>query len=216
MLALFDMDGTLVRENTAALYVKYEYEMRRISAWKLARVLWWRARYFSGHLDAEELAERALGWYVGRSIEELQAEMASWFERYVSQHITARAKQRVEEHRRAGDVLAVVTGAAPYATVHLAELLRIHQIVCSEVEVVDGRITGKLVRPGCFGIGKLQRTRNWLRESYPELSLERATFYTDSITDLPLLEAVGNPVAVNPDPRLRRLATLRGWVIEYW
>lgn len=210
------MDGTLVSKNTAALYVKYEYEMRRVPFWRVARVAWWHTRYVSGYLNADELAERALAWYVGRGVDELRLDVTHWFERHVKQHVPDAARKCVERHRDAGDVLVVVTGSAAYATECVAHALNIEETVCSEVEIHEGRLTGKLIRPACFGVGKLERTQRWLREHHPELSLAQATFYSDSITDLPLLEAVGNPVAINPDPRLRRIATQRGWHVEWW
>ena len=78
----------------------------------------------------------------------------------------------------------------------------------------DGKLTGKVEHPLCFGHGKLVRARRLAEEL--GFKLEEAVFYTDSITDLPLLEAVGERVCVNPDPRLRRLARARGWKIERW
>jgi phosphoserine phosphatase len=75
-------------------------------------------------------------------------------------------------------------------------------------------LTGTFERPLCYGAGKLERARALVHSLGS--TLEQAVFYTDSITDLPLLEAVGQPVAVNPDPRLRRVARRRGWPIEDW
>src|SRR5690606_15154036 len=131
------------------------------------------------------LAERALSWYVGRAVDDLRVEMVEWFDSHVKQHVTEAARQCVERHRQAGDVLAVVTGAAPYATECVARALDIKETVCSEVEICEGKLTGRLIRPACFGAGKVQRTQRWLSERHPELSLAQATFYTDSITDLP-------------------------------
>ena len=78
----------------------------------------------------------------------------------------------------------------------------------------DGELTGSFNRPLCYGEGKLERARALVRSL--DARFEQTAFYTDSITDLPLLEAVGHPVVVNPDARLRRVAKRRGWLIEDW
>jgi phosphoserine phosphatase len=78
----------------------------------------------------------------------------------------------------------------------------------------DGAFTGRLVEPLCYGVGKLARARELAARV--GFDLDEATFYSDSYTDLPLLEAVRTPVAVNPDPRLARLARRRGWRVERW
>jgi len=103
----------------------------------------------------------------------------------------------------------------PYTARPLARLLGIEHIVASDLEVSrEGRMTGRFVDPLCVGTGKLERARSFAtRLGFP---LERATFYTDSYTDLPLLDAVGTPVTVNPDPRLTRIARRRGWRVERW
>ena len=91
----------------------------------------------------------------------------------------------------------------------------IEHIVTSELEVgSDGRLTGRPVDPLCYGAGKVERTRVLAQKLGFELA--EATFYSDSITDLPLLEVVGTPVAVSPDRRLLRVAKQRGWRIEWW
>ena len=111
--------------------------------------------------------------------------------------------------------LAIVTGASRYASAPLARRLEIPLLVSTVLEVdAEGRFTGRAERPLCLGEGKLQRARA-LAEAQG-FRLEDATFYSDSISDLPLLELVGEPVAVNPDPRLRRVAERRRWRIERW
>jgi len=80
--------------------------------------------------------------------------------------------------------------------------------------VRDGELTGSFNWPLCYGQGKRERAEALLRSLGARL--EQTAFYTDSITDLPLLEAVGHPIVVNPDARLRRAAKRRGWLIEDW
>src|SRR5690606_6983375 len=142
---------------------------------------------------------------------EIDAEMQPWFDKYVAQHITDSAKRCVTAHLERGDTVAIATGGTEYATRPVANYFGITAWICSEIELVDGRITGKLVRPACAGAGKLLRTQRWLAANHPGVELRNVTFYTDSITDLPLLEAVGSPIVVNPDLRLARVARKRRW-----
>ncbi|HSD72378.1 MAG TPA: haloacid dehalogenase-like hydrolase, partial [Thermoanaerobaculia bacterium] len=114
-----------------------------------------------------------------------------------------------------GDVCAIVTGATPYTTRPLARALRIPHVVASELERTPaGEFTGRPEFPLCLGDGKLARASVLAQRL--GFDLRDAVFYTDSHTDLPLLEAVGEPVCVNPDMRLKRTAKKRGWRIETW
>ena len=112
--------------------------------------------------------------------------------------------------------LAIVTGATPYAARPLARRLGIEHVIASELEVDASTkcFTGRHRKPLCYGHGKVSLS-TVLGEKLG-FALEDATFYTDSVTDLPLLERVKVPVAINPDPRLKRLARRRGWRMESW
>lgn len=215
-IVLFDMDGTLVKKNTGRLYVQFEYDRGHMSLARVAEVATWHARYLTGYLDIDGLAERAISWYRGRLMSEIDAEMEPWFHRYVAPHITDAAKRCVAAHQARGDVVAIATGGTSYATRPVASALGIRDWICSEIELEEGRITGKLVRPACAGPGKLLRTERWLAANHPDVDLSHVTFYSDSITDLPLLEAVGTPIVVNPDLRLRLVARKRRWPTLEW
>lgn len=213
--ALFDMDRTLVRKETASLYVRYQREIGEATWRDQARVLWWVAQYTLGVIDAPVVAARATLSLAGVPETVLSARMDDWFRRYVEEHVCDRGRRAVERHVDAGDVVAIVTGASPYAARPLARRLGIPHVVASDLEVgADGRFTGRFVEPLCYGHGKITRARR-LAERLGFV-LEESTFYSDSYTDLPLLEHVREPVIVNPDPRLARVARQRGWRVEAW
>jgi HAD superfamily hydrolase (TIGR01490 family) len=213
--ALFDMDRTLVRRETASLYVRYQYD-RGQAGWRdLAQVTFWVAQYTLGVIDAESVAVRALEQLAGTPETALSARCDDWFPMRVEKHVADRGRIAVEMHRERGDLLAIVTGASQYTARPLARLLRIDHLVASELEIdPSGRFTGKPVFPLCYGKGKVLRASR-LAEAQG-FRLEDATFYSDSFTDLPLLERVREPVVVNPDARLARVARRRGWPIESW
>ncbi len=213
--ALFDMDRTLVRKETASLYVRYQREKGEATLRDLARVLYWVAQYTLGVIDAPAVALRALAGYRGTSETRMVDNCEDFFTRYVEHHITELGRAAVERHRAQGDLLAIVTGATPYVARPLARRLRMEHVVTSELEVDDrGCFTGRPVDPLCIGEGKVVRTERLARAL--GFRVDEATFYSDSLTDLPLLERVKEPIVVNPDPRLRRIARRRGWKIERW
>jgi HAD superfamily hydrolase (TIGR01490 family) len=213
--ALFDMDRTLVRRETASLYVRY-LRQRGGATWRdSAHVLWWVAQYTLGVIDVPGVAARALRPLAGTHETVLAARCDDWFRRDIEPHVCDAGRRAVDAHRARGDVVAIVTGAIPYTARPLARRLGIEHVVASDLEVgPDGRFTGRPVPPLCYGEGKVERARE-LAERLA-FRLDEATFYSDSFTDLPLLEAVRTPVVVNPDPRLARVARRRGWRVERW
>jgi HAD superfamily hydrolase (TIGR01490 family) len=212
--ALFDLDRTLVRVNTASLYVRYQRDTGQATWRDSLRTAVWLARYSVGLIDAPAVAEKALAAFRGKQERWMIETCEQWYLDYVRQHICDSARSTVERHRSAGDLLAIVTGTTPYAARPLARELGIEHVVCTELEVEDGAFTGRVHKPLAYGSGKVA-----LAEKLADklgFVLDDAVFYTDSITDLPLLERVRDRVVVNPDAHLRRVAKQRGWPIEIW
>jgi HAD superfamily hydrolase (TIGR01490 family) len=212
--ALFDMDRTLVRVETASLYVRHQRRMGQATLRDGARVALWVAQYTLGVVDAARVTERALATVAGLPETAMASRCEEFFRIYAERHVGHRARAAVLRHKAEGHLTAVVTAASPYAARPLARLLGIDHVVASELEVRDHRLTGRALSPLCYAEGKVERAQK-LAERLG-FSLREATFYSDSASDLPLLLAVGEPVAVNPDPRLRREARRRGWRIEAW
>ena len=213
--ALFDMDRTLIRCDTASLYVRYQRDVGEATTRQGLRVAWWLMQYTLGVIDAEGVAERALADFRGREERWMAHACRDWYRRYVRPHIAEAGRRAVARHRARGDFVAIVTGATRYAAEPLAEELGIDHVVCTRLDVSSaGRFTGRIEKPMCYGPGKITLARA-IAERHGA-KLEDATFYSDSITDLPLLEAVAKPVVVNPDARLARLARARRWPIERW
>ncbi len=214
-LALFDIDRTLLDINTAALYVRWRRRHGLNTNADVLRVGFWLLKYRFGLLDAPRIAERVMRQFKGDREDELQLDCGRWYREEVRAHIVSQGRKTIERHRAAGAVMAVVTSTTRYAAAPLASDLGIPHVVCTELEVDDaGHFTGQVEQPMCFGDGKAQRAKAWAEAL--GLDIGQAYFYTDSITDAPLLAIVAHPVAVNPDLRLRRLAVSNGWGIEHW
>ena len=213
--ALFDMDRTLLSRESASLYVRYQRRIGEATTRDLLRTLGWVAQYTLGILDHMAVATKVLRTLEGQAEAAMIERCEKWFASDVEQYITEGGRRAVASHLAAGDVCAIVTGASLYASRPLAHRLAIPHVVATEFEVdAGGLFTGRARDPLCIGEGKLARALAFVKER--GLALEEATFYTDSITDLPLLERVREPIVVNPDPRLARVARQRGWTILRW
>jgi len=213
--ALFDMDRTLVRRDTASLYVRYQRDIGEVGRVDTMRVAWWLLQYTLGVIDAEKVAARAVSEYRGKREAWMVQRCEGWFREYVLPHVADAGREAVRRHRELGEVPVIVTGATRYAAEPLARELGIEHVVCTELEVDDGGyFTGRMAPPMCYGAGKIERTQR-LAERLG-FTLGEAAFYSDSITDLPLLEHVAEPIVVNPDTRLRRIAVRRGWPVRTW
>jgi putative phosphoserine phosphatase/1-acylglycerol-3-phosphate O-acyltransferase len=127
----------------------------------------------------------------------------------LERRVYSEAIRLVEAHRAAGHKLVIVTAASRYQVDPIARVLGIDEICCTRLEVHEGKFTGKLVAPMCYGEGKAMAARRVARQHQSRLS--QCWFYSDSSDDLPLLKAVGYPVAVNPSEKLREQAVARQW-----
>src|SRR5688572_4274398 len=214
VVALFDMDRTLVDTHTAKLYIRFQRDLGEIGLLEALRSSYWILQYTIGVIDAEQVARHVLESYRGKSNAWLTDRCQGWFKSHVLERVSAIGRARVREHLKAGHAVAIATSAVRQIAEPLAHELTIPHLLCSELEVRDGELTGAFVPPLCYGEGKLQRAKAFVESVGARL--EDTAFYTDSITDLPLLEAVGHPIVVNPDARLRRAARRRGWLVEDW
>ena len=132
----------------------------------------------------------------------------------MAQTIYPEAEELVRKHEADGHVVAIVSGATKFVVRPLAQRLGIEHLLYTRLEVEDGCFTGRVIEPICFEEGKIY----WLQQFIEEhgIDLAKSWFYTDSITDLPLLDLVGHPVATNPDPLLYRAAVRRRWPVRFF
>ncbi len=211
--ALFDLDKTLLDTSSGHLYARYRYRQGEMGRGELLRAVWWSLMGSLGLLNMEAIIPRLLAEAVGQDEAEMRRSCDLWFVQDVIPHITERGKRRVGEHQAQGHVVALVSASTQYVVRPMADYLGIpDQYVCTHLESHAGRFTGRVTEPVCYGAGKIVWAERFAAEH--GVDLEASYFYSDSISDLPLLERVGHPVAVNADPRLKRLARQRGWPIE--
>jgi HAD superfamily hydrolase (TIGR01490 family) len=212
--AFFDLDGTLLTVNSARLWLRRERRVGRIGALQVARAALRLGAYRVGILDMAETLRAALATYAGMEEDALRAETQAWWREEVRPFVAAGARAVLDRHRRDGERLVLLTSSSRYASEMAREEFGLDDALFQGYEVRDGRLTGAPLMPICYGPGKVEVAEAWARRSGVELG--ESSFYTDSSTDLPMLERVAHPFTVHPDPRLRRVAKARGWPILDW
>jgi len=212
--AFFDLDRTLLRVNSARLWVQHERQSGRVTSLQLAQVAVWLFGYTFGVVDMNRALGRAVAMLKGQSEAELARRTRDWYANAVFATILPQGREAVAFHRNEGHYVVLLTSSSPYLSEPIQLELGLDHVLCNRFEVADGIFTGQPILPMCFGAGKVLHARAWADKVGVDFG--RSYFYTDSLTDLPMLEAVKYPRVINPDPRLRRVARRRGWPIEDW
>jgi putative phosphoserine phosphatase/1-acylglycerol-3-phosphate O-acyltransferase len=212
--AFFDMDKTILSQNSATLFMRYRYQRGDLGNVDLLKGLGAYLQYKFGILDLRRWTLGMLVQFRGQSERQLEEEAIAWVEDMVVATIYPEARRLVREHADAGHVVAIVSGATRFVVRPIAAHVGVEHILYTRLEVDDGLFTGRVIEPICFEEGKIYWLQQFIEEQ--RIDLAKSHFYTDSITDLPLLEIVGHPVATNPDPLLYRTAVKRRWPIRFF
>jgi len=210
-ICFFDMDRTLIDGNSGVSFMRYSLRRGKTTRWKVLKSMVDYLRYRYDLLNMEKTYRDSLRPLAGVREGELIQFCKEWFEDVVRHRVYAEARDFVRQHIHRGEKVAIISNATTYAVAPLAQYLEVPYVLATRIEVRQGVFTGEYIPPLCFRQGKIFWAEKLARELGGEVS--QSTFYTDSITDLPLLERVKNPRAVNPDPKLRNLARKRGWPI---
>lgn len=211
-LAIFDLDNTLLAGDSDYLWgrflasegivdsVEYERENQRFYS-----------EYRAGTLDIQEFLRFSLRPLRDNARDRLEALRARFVTEQIEPIILPAARALVERHRKAGDTLLMITATNAFVTAPIAARFGIADLIATQPAMAGGQFTGEPEGPPAFREGKVRRLEAWLERR--QTDLVGSCFYSDSHNDLPLLERVDRPVAVDPDPRLRAAAMQRGWSI---
>jgi HAD superfamily hydrolase (TIGR01490 family) len=216
-LALFDLDHTLIPFDSGMAWTRFLVREGVFDAQAEARYLGFCQQYVAGTLDIYVMVRANLLPLAAFE----PAQLAQWrsrFEREIAAQLPDDAmRARVAHHLESGDLCAVVTATERLVAEPFAHAFGIEHLVATEGVMIDGRPTGEIDGLPCFREHKLTRVEQWLAglSAMPSTiaAFDESFFYSDSINDLPLLEAVTCPVAVRPDERLRARAKKAGWQV---
>jgi HAD superfamily hydrolase (TIGR01490 family) len=220
-LTLFDLDHTLIDTDSNQAWIRFliaegvldEHPYRADSAAM--------ERRYREKTDGIDIV--FCEFFIGTLVALSQSELAALLPRFVAQEIAPCVNRGsfalIDEHRRRGDALAIITATNRIITAPIAAWLGIDALIATEPEMRHGRPTGKVEGVPSMREGKVVRLDSWLSAGHvPGIrtrnELAALTFYSDSVNDLPLLTAATHPVAVNPDPVLLQCASTRGWPVR--
>jgi HAD superfamily hydrolase (TIGR01490 family) len=211
--AFFDLDRTLLRRSSVLALAGSFRKRGLISRTHLAKAALWQLLFVARGVSAETVrsaAEEGMRFLKGFSVEEMRALVGDAMEPILRPLVYAEPLHLVQQHRERGERVYVVSATLQEIVEHIAGDLGFDGALGSTCEIVDGVYTGRSLR-ALHGVGKANAIRELAAAE--GFDLAECTAYSDSHTDVPFLDAVGHPVAVNPDRALRRIARERGWTI---
>lgn len=210
-VALFDLDHTLVPFDTGMAWTRFLIAQGRLDPGFEAYYLGQCQRYVDGSLDIQALHRTMVGTLAAHPRATLDAWLED-FEADVAARLPAAARALVDAHRAAGEACVLVTATTHFLAERVARGFGLDQVLATVAQERGGRFTGEIDGLPCYREHKVDRVEAWLAARGQSLaSVAHSVFYSDSASDLPLLEAVREPVAVRPDARLKTVAQARGW-----
>ena len=210
-----DLDGTILEGNSGRLWACYEFFGGRLPVRQMLLAGYSLGKYKFIASDIRPALAKAILGLKGMDSANLARRTEVFFHECVAPKLREKANQVIQLHGAQGDKVVLLTSSTKMLGEHVSRKLQLHGCVGTDLRVDDcGVFTGEVEGPLCFGEGKVLKAEAYLAESGE--SIQETLFYTDSSTDLPMLEACGEPIAVNPDRQLKQIALQRGWQVLDW
>jgi putative phosphoserine phosphatase/1-acylglycerol-3-phosphate O-acyltransferase len=210
--AFFDFDGTVIYGYSATTYLREQIKRGDVSPRQLLELTKTMTQFGMGNMGFSAMMTIASQYLRGISEEDYLEFAEKLYTKHIAKLIYPETRALIEAHLKKGHTVALVTAATPYQVMPAARDLGVENVKCSNLEVVDGKFTGSVVKPTCYGMGKVDAAEQ-IAEQY-DVDLSQSYFYSDSDEDIQLLEFVGKPRPLNPNKRLRRIASGRGWPVQ--
>lgn len=214
-LAIFDLDNTLIGGDSDFLWGEFlgEEGVVDANAYRKKNEYFYQ-QYDLGTLDIYAWLNFCLEPLTRYSMTELQEFHHRFMIQKIEPILLDKAQNCINQHKERGDTVLVMTASTSFVTAPIVKKYGINHLLATEPEIKEGRYTGGVSGIPCFQAGKIDKLMPWLQKN--EETLTGSTFYSDSHNDLPLLELVDNPVAVNADKILTKIAEKKGWEILNW
>lgn len=216
-VAFFDVDGTLLKSTIVHYYIY----LRSAQMPFLLKYFWLIAFLPKTvyYLILDSISRTRFNRVFYRSYRgmdgvEVKALSAEMFETSLRPKIYAEAVSQIQEHKEEGTAVVLVTGSLDFIVQPIADYLGVDAVLAPQLREENGRFTGELTTVPLIGEEKAKAVQSYADQH--EISLEESYAYGDSGSDLPMLECVGNPVAVNPGKKFRQKALASGWEIHEW
>ncbi len=212
-LAIFDLDNTLLANDSDFLWGQFLVKKDLVDAQYYAtKNQYFYDEYHAGTLNITEFLQFSLKPLADIGYEKLQILHQQFMSTEILPIISSKAKKLVKKHKDNGDFCLIITATNLFVTKPIANYFTMDDIIATIPEFIKGQYTGNVAGIPSFQEGKVSRLNEWLIK-HPNLSLKGSYFYSDSINDLPLLEKVTHPIAVDPDSKLKQKADKNNWKI---
>lgn len=213
-VAFFDLDNTLVKAISGKEIVLEAFRQGLMTCKDLSRSVYLSLAFRLRIKDPLRIIDEMAGWTRGIPAETINSLCSRVTEEVLIPSVSNAARDEIDKHKSKGALTVILSSSLLPVCHRMAEHLGIDNIICSELEIIDGLCSGRFHGTPCFGEEKLNRLR-----SYCEINNNKPSetwYYGDSISDLPAMNFVGHPVCINPDRKLRKKATGNKWEIHFW
>lgn len=213
-LALFDLDNTLLEGDSDHAWGEFLINKNLVEEQAhRAKNDYFYDQYKQGALDIHGYVAFTLEPVMQLDSNQRAQLLAEFMEQSVEPIVLNKGRELVRSHLEAGDFCIIITATNEFISAPIARLFDIDLLIATELQINDDKYNGKISGTPCYQDGKVSKLNAWINQRRENFKLSDAVFYSDSINDLPLLQEVATPVAVDPDQRLRDKAESEGWKI---
>ncbi|MDO7694485.1 MAG: HAD-IB family hydrolase [Gammaproteobacteria bacterium] len=211
-LVIFDLDNTILNGDSDYAMINYLVHTQALDESAGKKNQLFIEDYQRGELDFDAYTTFALSAYIGMTRSEINEFMLPFVAKVIEPMINTLALKIIHDHGDSGDTILLASATNELIVQPIAQRLDIHNVIGTQVKFINGKCTGEYIPPSALGAGKKLLVQQWMQKNNFD-DFSGVTFYSDSINDLPLLEAVDFPKAVNPDAMLEKISLERGWEI---
>ncbi len=208
--AFFDMDKTILSKNSGQLYYKYYYKKGEIGFMDFLKLLPIPILFAFGMLKLEYISRVLSDKYIGLTESEIYKKTQKWFDDFGHKFIREDLVEEIKKHRKNNAEIVLISASPRNLCYPLYDYLDMDELISTDL-IIENDIFKGIQGKNVYGNVKVERAKEFL--SGKNMKFEDSYFYSDSISDLPLLEAVGNPICVNPDKKLMKVAINKNWKI---
>ncbi len=213
-LVIFDLDNTILNGDSDYSMINYLADINLLDEVDKLKNDEFMQDYQKGQLDFNQYTNFALKPYVGMTHDEINEIILPFVERIIEPMINIFALKLIHDHHDKGHTILLASATNELIVRPIAHRLNIKNVIGTKVEFINNKCSGEFIPPSALGEGKLKLVETWMKDhEYNHFS--GVTFYSDSINDLPLMEAVEFPKALNPDIKLETISNERGWEVIY-
>lgn len=211
-LALFDLDNTILAGDSDHAWGEFIVEKGLVDgdSYRKQNDAFYQ-EYLEGGLDIVAYQRFVLNIFKGKTLAQIRPLQEEFLAKVVTPMIKPKAKARLDEHRKQGDYIIIITATNSLITEMIASYLQVHHLIATTPEIINDCVSGNIIGVPSFQQGKVLRLQSWLEGT--SFCLNNSFFYSDSWNDIPLLEQVTYPFVVDADDKLKHIALSRGWPI---